>query len=213
MMEIRARYVLIGLFSLAVILGGFGFVFWLNHAGGLGERTRYRVRFENSVSGLGLGSAVLFNGIRVGEVTGVGLNPDTPAEVIVTIAIAADTPIRADTTVGLAYGGLTGAAAVALTGGAAAAPPLKAAERRAAAARRRCVGSAHGLDEPPRATPSHASTRLLAENSDSLHDAIDNINTFADGARPQLRQGRQDRRGPGEDDRRMPRHLRRRSTT
>ena len=32
-METRANYVLIGLFTLAVILGGFGFVYWFNTIG------------------------------------------------------------------------------------------------------------------------------------------------------------------------------------
>ena len=78
-MEIRARYVLIGAFTLAVIAAGFGFVYWLNNAGGLRERAVYRVRFEGSVSGLLAGSAVLFNGIRVGEVTGPAAQSGQPA--------------------------------------------------------------------------------------------------------------------------------------
>jgi phospholipid/cholesterol/gamma-HCH transport system substrate-binding protein len=117
MMEIRARYVLVGLFSLVVIAAGFGFVYWLNTMGGLGERTSYRIRFENSVAGLLLGSAVQFNGIRVGEVTNLALNPDDPRQVLVTIAVTADTPVRSDTSVGLVFGGLTGVPEVALTGG------------------------------------------------------------------------------------------------
>ena len=37
-METRANYVLIGLFTLAVIVGAFGFVYWFNTIGGAGER-------------------------------------------------------------------------------------------------------------------------------------------------------------------------------
>ena len=76
-MEIRARYVQIGAFTLAVIAAGFAFVYWLNNAGGLRERTVYQIRFESSVSGLLVGSAVLFNGIRVGEVTGLAARSPT----------------------------------------------------------------------------------------------------------------------------------------
>ena len=68
-METRAPYALIGLFVLATIGAVFGFVYWLHNTGGLGERTVYRVRFENTVSGLLPAPRVLFNGIRVGEVT------------------------------------------------------------------------------------------------------------------------------------------------
>jgi phospholipid/cholesterol/gamma-HCH transport system substrate-binding protein len=67
--ETRARYVQVGAFTLAVLLASFVFVYWLNSATGLGSRSLYMVRFEGSVSGLLTGSAVLFNGVRVGEVT------------------------------------------------------------------------------------------------------------------------------------------------
>ena len=60
-MEIRARYVLIGSFVLAFVLGMFGFVYWIKNIGGLGQRTSYQVRFEEPVSGLTIGSSVLFN--------------------------------------------------------------------------------------------------------------------------------------------------------
>ena len=77
-MEIRARYVLVGLFTLAVIIGGFAFVYWLQTSGSMGKRTSYEVRFHNTVSGLLTGSSVLFNGIRVGEVTALKLVPGEP---------------------------------------------------------------------------------------------------------------------------------------
>src|SRR6202521_2029749 len=110
-METRARYVLVGLFTLAAILFGFGFVYWLQGTGGLHERTVYRVRFESSVSGLLTGSAVLFNGVRVGEGTGIALGIDDPRQVIATIAVNPGTPVRADTQVGLDFGGLMGGTA------------------------------------------------------------------------------------------------------
>ena len=73
-METRAPYALIGLFVMAVIAAAFGFVYWLHNSGGLTERTVYRVHFENTVSGLLKGASVLFNGIRVGEVTALQLD-------------------------------------------------------------------------------------------------------------------------------------------
>jgi phospholipid/cholesterol/gamma-HCH transport system substrate-binding protein len=122
-MEIRARYVLIGLLTLAVIVGAFGFIYWLNASGGLGERVTYRVRFPSSVAGLFLGSDVLFNGIRVGEVTDLRISNESPGDVIATIEVVADMPVRSDTRAGLQYGGLTGTASIALQGGTAGAPP------------------------------------------------------------------------------------------
>ena len=105
-METRARYALIGLFMLAVILASFAFVYWLENKGGFGERDTYDIHFQSPVSGLLVGSAVLFNGIRVGDVTGISLSANAPQEVIATIAVAQNTPIREDTTVGIEQQGL-----------------------------------------------------------------------------------------------------------
>jgi phospholipid/cholesterol/gamma-HCH transport system substrate-binding protein len=68
-METRAPFVLVGAFVLAAILAVFGFVYWLNNSAGSGARTIHHVRFDGSVSGLLVGAAVLFDGIRVGEIT------------------------------------------------------------------------------------------------------------------------------------------------
>lgn len=123
-MEIRARYTLIGLFTLAVMAAGFLFVYWLNSAGGLGSRSYYRVNFESPVSGLLRGSAVLFNGIRVGEVTNLTLDPSQPRATRAVIAIMRDAPVKADTRVSIEFQGLTGAPVVSLTGGEPDAAPI-----------------------------------------------------------------------------------------
>ena len=65
-MEIRARYTLIGSFTLAVIAAGFLFVYWLNGSGTLRYGTRYQIRFENTVSGLLPGSDRLNLACRTG---------------------------------------------------------------------------------------------------------------------------------------------------
>ena len=116
-METRAPYALIGAFVLVVIGAAFGFVYWLHNTSSLTERTIYRIRFENTVSGLLTGAAVLFNGIRVGEVTALALDASNPNLVTATIAVAAGTPVRADTKVGLDFQGLTGVPVVTLQGG------------------------------------------------------------------------------------------------
>ena len=126
-METRAPYALIGLFVTAVIAAAFGFVYWLHNSGGLTERTVYRVHFENTVSGLLKGASVLFNGIRVGEVTNLQLDTNNPNVITATIAVDAGTPVRADTKVGLDFQGLTGVPVVTLQGGSA---PLNTAARR-----------------------------------------------------------------------------------
>jgi len=116
-METRANYVLIGLFTLAVIVGAFGFVYWFNTIGGAGERASYRIVFDGSVSGLRTGASVLFNGIRVGEVTELKLDPAQPRAVVAMVSLEKTVAVRADTAVSLDYQGVTGTASIALRGG------------------------------------------------------------------------------------------------
>src|ERR1700674_549523 len=115
-MERKANFVLIGLFTLAVIAGAFGFVFWIHQSVGKKQSVAYRVIFDGSVSGLRVGSSVLFNGIRVGEVTQLYLTTDKPTLVTAMLSVNKATPIRSDTHVGLEFTGLTGIASVSLKG-------------------------------------------------------------------------------------------------
>src|SRR6195952_3261665 len=116
-MEIRAPFIIVGAFVIAAICAVFGFVYWLHNTGGLGPRATYHVQFDGSVPGLLVGAGVLFNGIRVGEVTDLGLAPDNPRRVNATISVASTTPVRSDTRVGLEFQGLTGVPVIAMEGG------------------------------------------------------------------------------------------------
>lgn len=123
-METKANYVLIGLFAISVVVAAFAFVFWFHNIGGTAKRNTYVIRFEGSAAGLRAGSAVLFNGIRIGEVNKVIINPDDPHQVLATVEVDVKAPIRTDTQVGLDFQGLTGIASIALTGGSKDAPPF-----------------------------------------------------------------------------------------
>jgi phospholipid/cholesterol/gamma-HCH transport system substrate-binding protein len=125
-METKANYVVTGLFTLAVIVGAFGFIYWFQRTGGSSGESAYRVVFDGSVAGLRTGAAVDFNGIRVGEVSGLSLDARDPRKVVALLKIERTVPVRADTKAGLAFQGLTGLAEVSLTGGSADAPPLTA---------------------------------------------------------------------------------------
>src|SRR5215831_3050465 len=164
-METRANYVVIGLFTLAVIAGAFGFVYWFSSAGDGGERVSYRVVFDGVVSGLRTGGWVLFNGIKVGEVSDLKLNPQNPRQVIATIAIDRSVPVRADTRVGLDFQGLTGIASISVKGGASDAPPLKGEN-----------GQPATLVADPAATEDVTATiREVAANAGTLVRRVDEI--------------------------------------
>lgn len=173
-METRAPFVIVGAFVLAAIVAVFGFVYWLNNAGGIGKRDTYQVVFSGPVPGLLVGAAVLFNGIRVGEVTSLELVADRPQDVHVTIAVAEHTPVRSDTRVGLDFQGLTGVPVVALEGGERAdAPPVPGAliaEK----------GAGQSMTQAARDALRKVDS-VLSENAAPLHDAITNLSTFTDG--------------------------------
>lgn len=177
-METRAPYALIGLFVLAAIGAVFGFVYWMQNTGGIGERAVYRVRFERSVAGILVGSGVTFNGIRVGEVTDLKVVPDNPQQVMATISVTPATPVRTDTQAGLDIQGLTGIAVVALNGGNPASPPLKSTD-----------GQPPLLVADPMAWQSMTQAArsalqrvdtLLADNSQPLKETLTNLRTFSD---------------------------------
>jgi phospholipid/cholesterol/gamma-HCH transport system substrate-binding protein len=123
-METRASYIATGAFTLAVVLGVFGFIYWVQTGGASNDRTIYRVVFSGSVSGLHPGSSVLFDGMRVGEVTQLTLDARDPRKVDALIAVSRTVPVRSDTKVSLDFQGLTGLAEVSLAGGAADAQPI-----------------------------------------------------------------------------------------
>lgn len=124
-MESRANYALVGLFTLAVLAAAFGFVYWFN-SGAAGRRESVRVIFTGSVTGLGRGSSVLFNGLRVGEVTTIELQPDDPRRIYAVIQVSNTTPLREDTRARIEAQGLAGVVALQLIGGASDSPVLKA---------------------------------------------------------------------------------------
>ena len=176
-MEIRARYKLIGLFTLAVISAGFAFIYWLSVAGGLEQRALYRIRYDSPVSGLLKGSAVLFNGIRVGEVTALRLDPAYPSDVTVEIAIERRAPVRADTRVGIEFQGLTGAPVVSLVGGTPALP-LLASKTREPPALTAEKNAGIGMTQTARDVLRHIDA-VVSDNAEPLRNVIANIDKFA----------------------------------
>lgn len=173
-METRAPFVIVGAFVAAAIVAVFGFVYWLNNAGGIGKRDTYHVVFNGSVPGLMVGAAVLFNGIRVGEVTSLELVADRPQDVHVTIAVAERTPVRSDTRVGLDFQGLTGVPVVALEGGERADAP------KVAGALIAEKGAGQSMTQAARDALRKVDS-VLSENAVPLHDAITNLSTFTEG--------------------------------
>jgi phospholipid/cholesterol/gamma-HCH transport system substrate-binding protein len=175
-METRANYVLIGTFTLAVIAAAFGFVLWFQSLHTSKARTPLRVIFEGPASGLRDGGSVNFNGIRVGEVVSVKL--DNPRRVVALAMIENSAPIRKDTKVGLEFQGLTGVAAISLTGGDDSAPPVPR-DADGVAMLTADPNSLQDVTEAIRGTLQNIN-RVVADNQESVKNSLHNLQTFTD---------------------------------
>lgn len=115
-METRANYVIVGIFTLAAIVAAFAFVYWTAAIGDRGETVTLRVRIPGSASGLSRGSAVLFNGVRVGDVRRVYIDVQNPSIAIADTLVDRFTPITRSTQADIGLAGLTGQANIELKG-------------------------------------------------------------------------------------------------
>ncbi|MDX1626348.1 MAG: MlaD family protein [Wenzhouxiangellaceae bacterium] len=125
-METRANYVIVGAFTLAVAAVALGFGLWAAKFAIEGNWQTFRVRFTEPVTGLTEGSPVLYNGVSVGRIRELRLNPDDPREVFARIQVEQGVPIHEDITATIRLTGLTGTAAIQLKGGSPEAPLLDA---------------------------------------------------------------------------------------
>ncbi|HWS41154.1 MAG TPA: MlaD family protein [Arenimonas sp.] len=123
-METRANYVLIGTFSLVVVTLLIGFALWAAKFASDSEWQEYDVVFSEAVTGLGIGGTVQYNGITVGAVRKMIIDPADPEKVLVRIRIKSSTPIKVDTEAQLAIVGLTGISQIQLKSFKASSPDL-----------------------------------------------------------------------------------------
>ena len=119
------NYPLVGLFVLVLGAALIAGALWL--AAGGASPNKYDVFLavmEESVAGLNLNAPVKYNGVDVGKVKDIRLDPGNPDRVNLLFAIEHGTPIKVDTVAVLKTQGLTGIAYVELSGGARDSPPL-----------------------------------------------------------------------------------------
>jgi phospholipid/cholesterol/gamma-HCH transport system substrate-binding protein len=183
-METRANYVLIGAFTLAIIVAAFGFVMWFSGPSKTASRRGFDVSFTGSVAGLSRGGAVTFNGLRVGDVTHLGLDPNDPGQVIAHIEIDKRMPVKTDTRARLEFSGLTGVAALALSGGSPNAMNLEANPNESypmlhadPSQFQNLLETAQRLAEQLSAF-SEKANKLIDQNSESLTKTVSNIEDF-----------------------------------
>jgi phospholipid/cholesterol/gamma-HCH transport system substrate-binding protein len=125
-METRANYIAVGAFVLVMLAGILAVVLWIARVEFNRERAFYDIYFTGSVAGLAPGSEVRYNGIRVGRVEEIRIDPQNLQQVRVTVELDQTALIKTDAVASIEVQGLTGAAYIEISGGSQSAPPLEA---------------------------------------------------------------------------------------
>ena len=86
-METRASYIIVGIFTLVVFIGGALAVIWMAGVKFDEESAQYDAYFKGSVTGLSPGNQVRYRGVPFGVVTGMRVDPDNVERVKVTIEV------------------------------------------------------------------------------------------------------------------------------
>lgn len=123
-METRAPYVLVGGFVVVLIAGLVVAVLWFAQVQFREQVSYYDIYFSGSVTGLTPGSTVRYNGVPVGRVGEIKLDPVDPSKVRVTAELQGGTAVKSDTVASLELQGLAGGSFINLTGGTPEAPAL-----------------------------------------------------------------------------------------
>ncbi|MBN2870715.1 MAG: MCE family protein [Campylobacterales bacterium] len=124
-MESRFNYTFTGLFVVVFAMGLIAFAFWLGKYGQNElDYRRFHVYITESVSGLSPEASVKFNGVDVGKVESIQINPRNSEEVELILKIKKETPIKTDSYAVLKFYGITGLAFIEIVGGSKDAPLL-----------------------------------------------------------------------------------------
>ncbi len=116
-MERDAHYAAVGIATVALVVALAVFSIWLARLQFNKDYDVYDIVFYGPVRGLSEGGEVHFNGIRVGEVTDLNLDPDQGDQVIARIRINGTTPVRVTSRAQLEPQGITGLNYIQITAG------------------------------------------------------------------------------------------------
>jgi phospholipid/cholesterol/gamma-HCH transport system substrate-binding protein len=184
-MEIKSNNVLIGTFTIIVILCAFAFTLWVSKVQLNRQYAYYHIIFQGSVSGLGKSGTVQYNGLPIGRVVELNLAEDNPNKVVALVQVDPRTPVKEDSIAQLELSGITGVAVIEITGGSPGAKPLTA---KAGETYPTIYAAPSTLQELAMSAPEtlQNANRLLAElnvivrnNQQSVGHVLENLDTIS----------------------------------
>jgi phospholipid/cholesterol/gamma-HCH transport system substrate-binding protein len=113
-MDTNVNYTIVGAFVISLIAAIVIAIIWLSSGLSLKSNSTYLIYSQESVSGLSMDAPVEFNGVHVGSVEDIELNPHNPQLVKVVLSISSSTPITRGTVATLTSRGVTGVAFISL---------------------------------------------------------------------------------------------------
>ncbi len=116
-MEPKPKYIVVGLFLIALTAASIGFILWMYGYRGKGEYKTYVILTEESISGIDIGSPVRYKGVNVGKVIKIEIHPKDPNVVVIFMKIKRGIPIGKDTVARIKPIGITGLSYLSLSGG------------------------------------------------------------------------------------------------
>lgn len=125
-MEGRVNYTLVGIFVVVLSAMLLIAIFWLTTSGGQKKYNTYLLYVHEDVTGLSVDGPVRFNGVKVGYVQKIELDPHNPRLVKLTLKIQSKTPVTTTTSATLNVQGITGVIYVNLKAASVTAPLLRA---------------------------------------------------------------------------------------
>ena len=113
----RVNYTIVGIFVLLFGVGMVWFAFWLAKYGLQEEFDTYRLEMKDSISGLSIDSNVKLNGVVVGNVSEIKINPENIEIVEILVKIKKGIPIKEDMVASAQMFGVTGLLSIEIEGG------------------------------------------------------------------------------------------------
>ncbi len=184
-METKANHVLIGGVTLLGLALALALALWTASFRLDSSWQEVEILFTQAVSGLTVGSVVQYNGINMGNVRELYLDPDDPRQVVALVRIEAEAPLCEDTIARLIVNTLTGVSFIQLRGGCVSSPRLTAppGQRPVIVAEESGLQRLIDQTEDIASTASEVMLRLLdflsEENAGRVADTLDNIDAMA----------------------------------
>ena len=117
-MDTKINFFKIGMFIVIFTIALLSVIFWLGKYGFEKQKfDEYSIYFEESISGLNLGSSIKYKGFEVGNVSEIKINPSNSEEIQINILVKKGTPIKEDNYAMLGNLGITGLKYIELKGG------------------------------------------------------------------------------------------------